>query len=199
MQHDATPRRLIWVSIIHTPEDMGRLRGEVREARIRGRSGGVGWESYARAAAAYWREARRRIEALDLDFARVRLYQDALPVCGYEEKIVRELAQGGAANYRLLADLMDRGAALTGTESPALLVEDYEMARAALSGRVSAEHEERARTLLDERDAFIAARIDETLAPGEIGLILLGRPHSLEGRCPADIRLERIDPADAVV
>lgn len=196
MADEPTARRLIWVPIIHTPEDMGRLRGAVRDAHVRGRGGRAGWEAYARAAGEFWREARRRVEALGLDFSKVRLYQDALPVCGFEEKIVRELAHTGGANYRLLVDLMARGAVLTGTESPRLLVEEYALSHKALEGPVAADHEERAKALLEERDRFIARRIDETLGVEEIGLIFLGRAHLLEGRLAGDVRLERLDPAE---
>lgn len=197
MADEATARRLIWVPIIHTPEDMGRLKGAVRAAHARGRAGRSGWEAYARAAADFWREARRLVERLPVDFAKVRLYQDALPACGYEEKIVRELAHAGGANYRLLVDLMARGATLTGTESPQFLVREYELAREGLTGKAPADHAERAAALLEARDRFIAGRIDETLGPDEIGLIFLGRAHSLEGRWPGDPRLERLDPLDA--
>lgn len=195
MADEATGRRLIWVPIIHTPEDMGRLKGAVRQAHLRTRNGRAGWEAYARAAGEFWREARKRVDALGLDFPSVRLYQDALPVCGYEEKIVRELAHTGGANYRLLVDLMARGAMLTGTESPRLLVEEYELSRKGLEAPPSPELLERAGTLLDERDQYIARRIDETLKPGEIGLIFLGRAHELQGKTADDVHLERLDPA----
>ncbi len=198
MGDETTGRRLIWVPIIHTPEDMGRLKGGVRDAHLRSRGGRAGWEAYARVAAEFWREASRRVHALDVDWKSVRLYQDALPVCGYEEKIVRELAHTGAANYRLLVELMGRGAMLTGTESPHLLVQEYELSRKGLEGPQSAEHRERARVLLGERDDYIARRIGETLRPGETGLIFLGRAHELECRMARDVHLERLDPAAAL-
>ncbi|WP_435011889.1 hypothetical protein P12x_005985 (plasmid) [Tundrisphaera lichenicola] len=197
MADEMTARRLIWVPIIHTPEDMGRLKGAVQAAHARGRGGRSGWEAYARAASDFWQEARRLVEGFPVDFAKVRLYQDALPACGYEEKIVRELAHAGGANYRLLVDLMARGAILTGTESPQLLVREYELARETLAGKAPADHAERAAALLEERDRFIAQRIAETLRSDEIGLIFLGRAHSLEGRWPEGIVLERLDPVKA--
>ncbi len=191
---EAMRRRLIWVPIIHTPEDMGKLRGAVRLAHDRG--GVAQWEAYVRAAGEFWRAVRVRIERLDLDLSNVRLYQDALPICGYEEKIVRELAHTGAANYRLLVDLTSRGALLTGTESPRLLVEEYELSRKALEGKLAPDHEQRAKSLLQERDRFIANRIEETLETDKVGLIFLGRAHSLEGLFSVDVELQRLDPVD---
>jgi hypothetical protein len=155
------------------------------------------WDARSRNVVALWEEIRRTIDELGLDYARVRLYQDGLPVCDQEEKIVRELAATGSANHRLLLDLIDRGARLTGTESPQLLVEEYELNRYILSEDASfppssigaSAIQQEARRLLDARDQFIASRIAETLQPGEQGLIFLGKLHSLEGRLPDDIRL----------
>lgn len=193
---DATARRLLWVPIIHTPEDMGKLRSSVRERHV-GRSGNAGWEAHVRALGEFWRAVRRRVEGLDVSPSRIRLYQDALPVCGFEEQIVKELAGKGGANHRLLADLMARGAILTGTESPHLLVEEYELNRRDLAGTPADDAPERARALLEARDRFIADRIAQTLRPGETGLIFLGGAHSLDGRLPDEIPVERLDLASA--
>ena len=194
MTDDATARRLIWVPIIHTPEDLGKLRASVRDRHI-GRRGRAGWEAHVKAVGEFWREIRRRVAGLDVSPSKIRLYQDALPVCGFEEQIVRELAGGGGANHQLLADLMARGATLTGTESPHLLVEEYELNRRSLAGTPSLDAPEKAKALLEARDQFIADRIAQTLRGGETGLIFLGMAHSLEGRLPADIRVERLEVA----
>jgi hypothetical protein len=192
---DATARRLIWVPIIHTPEDMGKLRAAVRDRHI-GRAGRAGWDAHVRAVGEFWREVRKRVERLGVAPTKIRLYQDALPVCGFEEQIVRELAGGGGANHRLLADLMARGAALTGTESPHLLVQEYELNRRALAGPPpGGDLAEESRALLEARDLFIADRIAQTLRAGETGLIFLGMAHSLEGRLPPDIPVERLELA----
>ena len=192
MAEIAASRRLIWVPILHTPEDLGELRESARGMHSRRRGRGA-WEAYARAAGRFWLEARRRIERLGLARPTTRLYQDALPECGFEEKIVRELAAKGGANYRLLVDLMARGAMLTGTESPRLLAEEYELQRAILTGVPPVDAVERAAALLDARDRFIARRIDETLRAEESGVIFLGMAHSLTGRLPDDVAIERID------
>lgn len=189
-------RRLIWVPIIHTPEDLGKLRASIRDRHI-GHRGTAGWNAHVRAVGEFWREVRRRVERLDADPSRLRLYQDALPICGFEEKIVLELAQAGGANHRLLADLMARGASLTGTESPHLLVEEYELNRRAMAGEVIEGFAEKSRALLEGRDRFIADRIARTLQPEETGLIFLGMAHSLEGLLPEEIAVEKIEVARA--
>jgi hypothetical protein len=135
---------------------------------------------------------------MHLDYARVRLYQDGLPTCGHEEQIVRDLARAGSQNHGLLADLMEKGARVTGTESPALLLEEYNLAREALQASDRRESPEAAarrsalsKAILEKRDRHIGARIAETLQPGETGLIFLGRLHSLGGFLPPDVEVIR--------
>ncbi len=195
-------RHLTWIPIIHSPEDLGGLRDTVQEAYTR-RRGKAQWEAYLANVHKLWEEIRLMIDELGLDWARVRLYQDGLPVCDHEEAIVGDLAKRGSPNHRLLADLINRGAKLTGTESPALLIEEYELNRRILAERgatpaaatTSTRIHQQARRLLDQRDTFIATRIAETLQPEEHGLIFLGMLHSLERRLPRDIQLDLQDPA----
>jgi hypothetical protein len=190
-------RRLLWwIPIIHTQEDMGTLKGSVENVFVQ-RFGKARWEAHRRTVVELWQDVRALIEHASFQYDTVRLYQDGLPVCGKETEIVRDLAREGSANHQLLADLIDKGATLTGTESPQLLLEEYELNRQILSDqnkrrpppRQSSELNRRARTLLERRDQFIASRIDQTLQPGEHGLLFLGMLHSIDRSLPADIQL----------
>jgi len=182
---------------------MGELRGSVQQIYVR-RLGKAKWHAHVRTVNELWKQIRRMIDDLDLDFNHVRVYQDGLPVCDHEERIVRELALKGSANHRLLVDLMDRGAHLTGTESPQLLIAEYEHNRrilgapgeASSSAINSPEIQQQARQLLHRRDRFIAGRIAETLQSAEQGMIFLGMLHSLEGLLPDDVRLTILRPGD---
>jgi hypothetical protein len=104
-----------------------------------------------------------------------------LPVCGHEREIVSELAGAGSRNHRLLLALAERGAALMGTESPELLVEEYQLASAAFASGASLKREVRQRelrdSLLEKRDRYIAQRINSTLGAGESGILFLGMLH----------------------
>ncbi len=119
-------RRLIQIPIIHTAADLGSLSEAVR-ARYARVSGNAGWGRHERAVRALWAGIQRELDRLKLDARKLRIYQDGLPVCGFEERIVRELAQAGSANHQLVVALLDRGATLTGTEDPRLLMEEYEL------------------------------------------------------------------------
>ena len=127
-------RRLIWVPIIHTSADLGSLQSAVR--RIHEQRGGTSvWQERVRQIGQLWRSIRTSLMQLELDWSSVLLYQDGLPVCGKEVCIVQDLARAGSANHRLLVELMAKGAQLVGTESPELLIEEYELNRQLLLNR----------------------------------------------------------------
>ena len=191
-------RLLILVPIIHTRTDFGSLEDSVRRRYIE-RNGAEQWDRRQDAVTDLWSAIRTQIEALDLDFSRVRLYQDGLPRCGQEEAIVRSLAREGSVNHMLLLDLMVKGAKLMGTEAAELLVKEYEVARDALAAGsssrnldVSVKYGRISKRLLEERDAYIARQIDQTLLEGETGLIFLGMLHALERHLASDIRHVRL-------
>ncbi len=187
------PRTLIYFPIVHTQADLGSLGESAKRMTLR-KLGPMGWRRKAQAIEQRWTEIEGAIEALGLDYARVRIYQDGLPVCGRELMIVRELAAGGSRNHQLLLRLIDQGATLMGTESSELLVQEYELARQTLdqgpagtAGQVRKPAPSAA--ILEARNRYIAGRINATLKPGETGLLFLGILHSLQGLLDPDIRI----------
>jgi len=199
---DKSTRELIWVPILHTQADMGSVSESFRSLYSQ-RLGEREWERHVEVVADMWRGIQDKIEQLDLDYGRLRLYQDGLPNCGRECEIVRDLAEAGSQNHQLLIDLMERGAALTGTESLDLLLEEYRIVQETLGALASGDsdslgevHRNRREALLRERDRYIARRIDETLHQGETGLIFLGLLHSLQDDLPQYIHLVSLDRVD---
>ena len=183
-------RKLVHIPLIHTLADMGALGASVQKAK----ASALGRRGLARNAAAVekmWQEIEQVAESLQVGLGSVRVYQDGLPVCGHEQEIVSELAEAGNRNYRLLLTLQARGAILMGTESPELLVEEYQLARAALAkGGSSQEKVSRQRllaTLLDRRDRYIADRINETLGESETGILFIGMLHQVVKHLRPDI------------
>lgn len=181
-------RSLIHIPIIHTQADMGGLRESVDRAKIK-RLGRQQWERNVNLIDQMWTEIEKTIAGLDLDlnYQRVRLYQDGLPVCGRELDIVTELAQLGSRNHQLLLRLKGKGATIMGTESSELLVEEYQLAKQVLAAaarpkvaRIQARQKAMSDSLLNQRDQFIAARINSTLQSHETGMLFLGMFHSLE-------------------
>ena len=127
----ASVKRLIVVPIIHNAADLGSLADSVRAHYVQ-RFGPAVWQQRQQAVRDLWQGIAEALDALNLDYRRVRIYQDGLPVCGKEEQIVRELAEAGSLNHQLVRDLLGRGAVLEGTEDPQLLIREYQLQRRRL-------------------------------------------------------------------
>ena len=102
-------RRLIHIPIIHSAVDLGSLSESVKAyyAKVVGQSA---WTQREQAIEELWKHIRESIQGLHLDDQLVRIYQDGLPVCGFEKKIVRELAEAGSSNHQLIMELIEQGA-----------------------------------------------------------------------------------------
>ena len=191
----AATRALIYIPIIHTQADMGKLAPSVRRMTVQ-KLGREAWKRNVDVIGRMWEEIRRTVEEWQLPWEKVRLYQDGLPRCGREVEIVTDLAGAGSPNHQLLLLLMKKGATLMGTESPELLLEEYRLVQETLAAktakegaRIEVRHEARSRSLLARRDRYIALRINESLRVGETGLLFLGMLHSLDSRLAKDIRV----------
>ncbi len=187
-------RRLLLVPIIHNYADLGSLADSVRE-RCERSFGPAAWSRHAQAVERLWKAIRGRLAELRLDYRTLRIYQDGLPLCGFELQIAKELADAGSLNHQLVTALVEQGAVLMGSEDPQLLIREYQMHRhAAQDSSVGNEmpSPEEADRLLEARDRFIAQRIAETLRPGETGLLFLGARHRLEELIAADIQVESV-------
>jgi hypothetical protein len=185
-------RTLVYIPIIHTAADMGTLAPSIRGKKL----SLLGRQGLARNAAMVekmWREIEGVASRLPVAPGTVRIYQDGLPICRHEQEIVSELAGSGSRNHRLLLQLQSRGARVMGTESPELLVEEYQLARAALAPGATVADDSRQRqlrdTVLEKRDRFIADRINVTLSDGETGILFIGMLHSLAQFLDSDIRV----------
>lgn len=174
-------RKLIHIPIVHGLTEMGKARERVRETYL-SKTGELAWKESREALKDFWLAVEAGVNGLHLDWTRVRLYQDGLPVCGFEEKIVHDLARQGIVNYQILLQLSARGAKIEGTEDATFLRDEYELILSGLPEKVSVEAAQtdramRLKRLLDSRDHFIAQRIDQTLLPGETGILFLGALH----------------------
>lgn len=184
-------RTLIVIPIIHTEQDMGSLREQVKQEYIT-RYGQEKWTEHLKSIDEVWSGIHRMIATLELPYANVRLYQDGLPVCEKEADIVREVAARGSKNHQILVELMEQGARLMGTEDPHLLLQEYQFLQGGLGGGeqtpdLQNQRKDQSRRLLAERDRFIAGRINDTLSFGELGLLFLGMAHSVEPLLDVDI------------
>jgi hypothetical protein len=186
-------RSIILIPVIHTEADLGSLAESVREHYV-ARRGAAGWDERQRLVAGIWDQIRAKVDKLRLDYRKVRVFQDGLPVCGQELRIVEQLAEAGSANHQLVLDLVHKGATLVGTEDPQLLIREYQMhvqELAQAGARRVAPHD--AAELLSARDRFIAGRISETLLEDETGLLFLGAAHRLDTASLAGIEVRALE------
>jgi hypothetical protein len=193
--HANGTRRLIWIPIIHSQSDLGSVGDFFRQLYVQ-RTSHEDWDRHIQTVDDAWEHIRRAIDRMDLNYGAVRVYQDGLPQCGHELDIVKDLAVSGSRNHEILLDLVARGATIVGTESPALLLEEYELVQQLLmrlaaddANGLMGQHQELSALVLERRDRFIAGRVDQTLKAGEVGLIFLGLLHTLERFLPPDIEM----------
>ncbi len=177
-------RKLFHIPIIHTPEDLGQHLAEVKR-QYAARYGLGKWEEHIDAVEQFWRELSKTLLNLPVDYKIVKLYQDSLPMCDHEFEIVESLAQDGNRNYRLLFDLVKKGATIVGTENPALLIAEREKLNKMGVIGLSNSYDE----LMKLRDEFIAQRIDSTLKDSEIGFLFIGALHKVIDKLPVDIKI----------
>lgn len=185
------PRKLFCLPIIHSQADLGVLGESIKRQKVL-KLGQQEMERQVHFIDQRWNEIANAIHrweaAGEIRHAQTRLYQDGLPICDWEEKIVREMAAAGSRNHQLLLCLHERGAILMGTESPQLLMEEYQLAKEAMQTNNSSLLQN-GHSILQRRDQFIAARINDTLQPGETGILFIGLLHKIEPHLEADIDL----------
>lgn len=193
INREATARTLYYIPIIHSQADMGTLSESIRRSAEQ-KLGTEKWQEKVRTIDQLWEEIDRAIDEAALPLAKVRLYQDGLPVCSHVTEIVRDLVTNGSKNYQILQRLMEKGAAIMGTESPELLIKEYNLAKKAFAGsgerendRTDSSRHAESDNLLKQRDAYIAQRINSTLGAGETGVLFLGLLHNVEHLLDRDI------------
>ena len=188
-------RELIYVPIIHAEVDMGSMAEPLKREFIQ-KFGQAKWKMHVRAIDDFWSGIQRRIDQLKMDPHRLRIYQDGIPICGRELEIVREVSRLGSKNHQIVLELIEKGAHLEGTEDPKLLVEEYRFVK-ELTAMSDPEKKKQAieqarplRTrLLVKRDRFVAKRIQETLEPGETGLLFTGIEHRIDKYLPKSFKI----------
>jgi hypothetical protein len=191
-------RMLYVVPIVHSPEDLGTL-ADVALSLRRSLVSDTTCDASQAAVRRFWADLTDTIESWNIHYASLTVYQDALPVCeaalsGVEQQIIDELASKGSRNHQILQWLRSQGAMIVGTESPALLIEEYQLMKESMMRELegdespsAASHRSGQVAILRSRDKFIANRIDQTLRDSQTGLIFLGLIHQLEEHLPNDV------------
>jgi pheromone shutdown protein TraB len=182
---DRLMRALIHFPIIHSTQDLGSLSDFATDARSENQN-----MKYYEAVEQFWSMIETTLDSFNLNYQQLKLYQDGLPVCDSVDQIVENVASCGSQNFQLLQKLQAKGATLVGTESVSLLLEERQLMGDLLKAKAEKQASlEKAQALLDKRDSFIAARINETLLDDEMAVLFLGMTHNIEAKLDEDILL----------
>ena len=189
-------RKLVYVRIVHTSADMGSLGEELIHVAI-SKIGREKWEENQRLIEQFWDELEKEIFQLNLDLEQTRIYQDGLPCEGeMGMKIVRSTAGLGSKNYQIIEKMVAKGARIVATENPELLIEERNLALDILKDSSTAEKEEatkkyiaRKDILLEQRDAYIASKINNTLENEKTGVLFIGAEHNVIPKLAEDIEV----------
>lgn len=178
-------RALIHFPIIHSSQDLVNSVDFAADAR-----GEIQNMEYYQAVEQFWQMIETTLDSFNLNYQQLKLYQDGLPVCDSVDSIVDNVAACGSQNFQLLQKLQSKGATLVGTESVTLLLEERQL----MSDLLKAKPEklaplDKAQALLEQRDNFIATRINETLQDDEMAVLFLGMSHNIEAKLADDILL----------
>jgi hypothetical protein len=173
---------LLYVPILHTQKEVGKIASAISSANTP-----IPAEQEKSSSASplvkMWQGIQGKIEVLNPPWKKVRIYQEALPVCGQEERIVSHLAEN-SLNHQLIVKFLKRGAHLEGTEEQNLLLREYDLlahAFQAAEGKTSTTaYRNASETILADRDKFIAQRVKQTLKEEETGLLFIGVRHKVD-------------------
>jgi len=176
-------RQLFYIPIVHTPEDLGSHLAEAKREYI-AKYGLAKWRDHVEAVDDFWRKLREALLSLPVDHTKMKLYQDGLPVFGRELELVETLAKNGNRNYQILSELVKKGATVVGSEDPKLLIKERdELIKNGANGSYDG--------LMEQRDEYIAQRIDSTLKDGEICLLFIGALHRVADKLPEGIQVQK--------
>ncbi len=169
--------------ILHAQKSSEHTGSALQNNTIRG----IKNENEISAVDAMWEGIAAKIEALNLPWRKVRIYQDGTPVCGNEFELAMRLARSGSPNYSFILDLIEKGARLEGTENMDLLIREYDLlsqllmkAKGVDKKTANAEYQTKSSYLLALRDEFIFNRINGTLDKGDVALVFMGVMHRLD-------------------
>jgi hypothetical protein len=187
-------RRLIYVPIIHLEADLGGLAAEIEE-RAEALVGKESWQRHQEVVRLYWCRIAEYWQRTDV--AGFKIFQDTMMINGVVGMdMVQNLASSGSMNYKLVDQMLARGARLVKTEDPLLLREEYTLTRKlaekqslVASLQTLLRYKWQKGRLLQARDAYIASSIDRNIAEHETGVCFLGAQHQVVESLPADIQV----------
>jgi hypothetical protein len=190
-------RTLLYVPIIHTSADLGSLAKDV-ERRGLDKFGENMWRDHLRTIDGLWDALFLYFDSIPV--SGVKIFQDGMFADGdVGLNIVQEGEKAGSKNHQLVSKLLHRGALLMKTEDFNLVKKERDRLLKMIRAKTTAEkifgliiYKLTKKTLLKQRDEYIAQRIDQALKEGETGILFIGAYHHVRPRLPRDIHIKEI-------
>jgi len=181
-------KKLLIIPIAHSEAEMGSLSDDLAKM-LDAVMGKTNRDRHRDEVYTFWQNLSSLLESVlkTEDVETVQIFQDGMPADGeLGLQLVEDCAQNGSPNFRLVLSLLRRGARLEATEDPQLLKEEYEILKDILSAETASEMKARAGKrkqrlfeLTEERDRYIAGRIQETLGENMLGILFIGATHDI--------------------
>ncbi len=190
-------RTLLYVPIIHTSADLGSLAKDV-ERRGLEKFGENMWRDHLRTIDGLWDALFLYFDSINVSGAKI--FQDGMIADGdVGLNIIQEGDKAGSKNHQLVSKLLHRGALLMKTEDFNLVKKERDRLLKMIRAKTTAEkifgliiYKLTKKTLLRQRDEYIAQRIDRALQEGETGILFIGAYHQIKPRLPRDIKIKEI-------
>lgn len=195
--------KLIYVPIIHMSADLGSIAKQVDKRGIADLGEEV-WEKHMETVKGFWDAISHYFDSIDV--SGMKIYQDGMVADGeVGQKIVEEGIKSGSKNYELVLRLLKRGAILVKTEDFKLVNEERERLLAITQAKAITQkiisfikYKLVKNRLLNQRDKFIAKRIDGTLKHNEIGILFIGAYHNIKEWLPKNIQIREVKDVSKV-
>jgi len=190
-------RTLLYVPIIHTSADLGSLAEEVDRKGLENFGENM-WRDHLRTIDGFWDALSLYFDSIHVTGAKI--FQDGMIADGdLGLNIIQEGDKAGSKNHRLVSKLLHRGALLMKTEDFNLVKKERDRLLKMIRAKTTAEkifgliiYKLTKKTLLRQRDEYIAQRIDQALKEGETGILFIGAYHHVQPRLPRDIKIKEI-------
>jgi len=190
-------RTLLYVPIIHTSADLGSLAKDV-ERRGLEKFGENMWRDHLRTIDGLWDALFLYFDSIKVSGAKI--FQDGMFADGdMGLKIIQEGEKAGSKNHQLVSKLLRRGAILVKTEDFNLVKKERDRLLKMIRAKTTVEkifglfvYKSTKKTLLKQRDEYIAQRIDLALQEDETGILFIGAYHDIKPRLPRDIKIKEI-------
>ena len=191
-------KKLFYIPIVHNQSDLGSLGSQLSLEGER-KYGVTLWQEHLKEVNKSWDKIEIGInkQLENISFDKIKIFQDGLPVAGdIGLKIIKDTADKGSKNYRIIDNLLSKGAILEIAENKEFLLKEYhllsEIGKAETTEKqlvAYTHYQEVAKELLNDRDNYIANQINSSLNEEETGIAFFGAAHSIIEKLNKDINV----------